>query len=86
MRRRADLPLRCGACGRATSQVHEELERVVRDLPLFDALTYLKIRSHIARFLGPLYAITADTPVVVDDLRDDDCWRIVGIIEPESVF
>lgn len=45
LKRKETTPLYCGACGRAASRVHEHQERVVRDLPLFDARTYLKIES-----------------------------------------
>lgn len=43
--RRHDAPMYCGTCGREASRVHEHTERVVRDLPLFDAQTYLKVQS-----------------------------------------
>lgn len=45
LRRKADAELHCGACGRRATRVHEETERVVRDLPLFDARTYLRIKT-----------------------------------------
>lgn len=45
LRRKADVPLYCGACGREATRIHEQQERVVRDLPLFDAHTYLRIES-----------------------------------------
>lgn len=45
LRRQSGSELRCGACGEPASRVHEEQERIVRDLPLFDAHTYLRIRS-----------------------------------------
>lgn len=45
LRRRPDAPLFCGACGREASRIHERQTRIVRDLPLFDAHTYLRIES-----------------------------------------
>jgi hypothetical protein len=45
LRRKRDEPLYCGECGREASRIHEYQERVVRDLPLFDARTYLRIES-----------------------------------------
>lgn len=36
---------RCGVCGRESGQIHEYTERVVRDLPLFDAQTYLRVKT-----------------------------------------
>lgn len=38
--------LRCGQCGRVARQVHERCERTVRDLPLFDARTYLRVQHY----------------------------------------
>lgn len=45
LRRQAEAPMHCGHCGREVQRVHEQYERVVRDLPLFDARTYLKIQT-----------------------------------------
>ena len=45
LQRVEDSPRHCGRCGRPSTRVHEEQQRVVRDLPLFDAQTYLKIRT-----------------------------------------
>lgn len=45
LRRPVGAVLHCGKCGQPASRVHEEQERIVRDLPLFDAHTYLRIRS-----------------------------------------
>ena len=45
LRRSAEVPLRCGECGRETTRVHEHQERVVQDLPLFDAKTYLRVQT-----------------------------------------
>lgn len=45
LRRKPDEPLHCGECGREVSRIHEYQQRVVRDLPLFDARTYLRIES-----------------------------------------
>ncbi len=36
--------LRCGGCGHAVNAVHDAVERWVRELPLFDADTWLKVR------------------------------------------
>ena len=35
--------LRCGVCGNAADTVHDVVERWVRELPLFDADTWLKV-------------------------------------------
>lgn len=43
LRPRQDVPLRCGHCGSPCISVHEQTWRTVRDLPLFDARTYLKV-------------------------------------------
>ncbi|MEX0387427.1 transposase family protein [Spiribacter onubensis] len=43
LKRREDAPLYCNCCGRACERVHEHVQRTVRDLPLFDAITYLEI-------------------------------------------
>ena len=43
---RRDVPLRCGHCGGTTERVHEQTWREVRDLPLFDAHTHLKVRVY----------------------------------------
>lgn len=40
----AGEPLRCGRCGEMATRVHEQGWRTVRDLPLFDAHTYLRVR------------------------------------------
>lgn len=45
LQRKPDAPLRCGECGRETTRVHEQTERVVQDLPLFDTRTYLIVES-----------------------------------------
>lgn len=45
LRRKQDVPLRCGECGKETSRVHEQTQRIVQDLPLFDARTYLIVES-----------------------------------------
>jgi transposase len=45
LRRKAGARLYCGACGREATRVHEQQTRVVRDLPLFDAHTYLRIET-----------------------------------------
>lgn len=45
LQRVEEAPRHCGHCGRPSTRVHEEQQRVVRDLPLFDAQTYLKIRT-----------------------------------------
>lgn len=37
------IPCRCSQCGTPTRQVHERTVREVRDLPLFDARTYLDV-------------------------------------------
>lgn len=37
-------PLRCGACGTVCSQVHERLERTIRDLPMLGLATYLHVQ------------------------------------------
>lgn len=42
---RDDVPKLCGQCGREATRIHEYYERVVRDLPLFDARTYLKLQT-----------------------------------------
>ena len=44
LRRKPGAQLYCGACDRPATRVHEEQERTVRDLPLFDARTYLRIQ------------------------------------------
>ena len=36
-------PMRCSGCGRFVSQVHDTRERWIRDLPLFDAETWLLV-------------------------------------------
>lgn len=36
-------PYRCGHCGAPTQRVHERVVREVRDLPLFEARTYLEV-------------------------------------------
>jgi transposase len=38
-----DAPLNCNCCGPACERIHEHVQRTVRDLPLFDAITYLEI-------------------------------------------
>ena len=45
---REDVPLYCNCCGRACERVHEHVHRTVRDLPLFDAITYLEITIYRA--------------------------------------
>jgi len=40
--------LYCNCCGRACERVHEHVQRTVRDLPLFDAITYLDIDIKVA--------------------------------------
>ncbi|MBS3743237.1 MAG: transposase family protein [Wenzhouxiangellaceae bacterium] len=45
LRRKPDEPLCCDECGREASRIQEYQERVARDLPLFDAPTYLRIES-----------------------------------------
>lgn len=40
---KGDGPYRCSRCGAETRRVHEKSIREVRDLPLFDARTYLKV-------------------------------------------
>lgn len=40
---KADAPMRCHACGSACEQVHDMQERWVRDLPVFDADTWLLV-------------------------------------------
>lgn len=40
---RRDIPMRCAHCGTQTERVHEQTWREVRDLPLFEARTYLKV-------------------------------------------
>lgn len=39
-------PLRCSRCGQVARRVHDQGWRTVRDLPLFDARTYLRIRVY----------------------------------------
>jgi len=39
------VPRYCGQCGHETTRIHEHYERVVRDLPLFDARTYLRLQT-----------------------------------------
>ena len=39
-------PLRCSRCGQVATRVHDQSWRTVRDLPLFDARTYLRIRVY----------------------------------------
>ena len=36
-------PYRCGHCGEPTQRVHERVVREIRDLPLFDAQTFLEV-------------------------------------------
>lgn len=43
---RAGEPLICDQCGSPASKVHEQHWREVRDLPLFDARTYLKVLTY----------------------------------------
>jgi transposase len=43
LRPRSDEALRCGHCGAVANAVHEQIWREVRDLPVFDARTYLKV-------------------------------------------
>ena len=43
LRPREGAPLYCNCCGRECTHVHEHVQRTVRDLPLFDAITYLEI-------------------------------------------
>jgi transposase len=38
-----DAPYRCAHCGAQTRKVHEKSIREIRDLPLFDARTYLQV-------------------------------------------
>ena len=40
---KADARMRCHACGSACEQVHDMQERWVRDLPVFDADTWLLV-------------------------------------------
>ncbi len=39
-----DEALRCGHCGKVGVRIHDQTWREVRDLPLFDARTYLRVR------------------------------------------
>ena len=48
---RQDAPLRCSGCGGVAAGVHETTERWVRDLPVFDADTWLLV--HRRRVLCP---------------------------------
>jgi len=48
-------PMTCDGCGRKTTAVHDTATRIVRDLPIFDAETYLRLtrrRVHCPR-CGP---------------------------------
>jgi transposase len=45
LRRKPGAPLYCGVCGGEATRIHERQMRIVRDLPLFDAQTYLRIES-----------------------------------------
>lgn len=40
---REDQPGRCSGCGRRVASVHDTTTRVVRDLPILDAETYLVV-------------------------------------------
>jgi transposase len=53
--RRPDGPMICDGCGRAATQVHDVVRRVVRDLPILDATTWLSVpRRRVAcRRCGP---------------------------------
>lgn len=39
----AGLPMLCDGCGRKVSAVHDTAKRVIRDLPLFDAQTFIRL-------------------------------------------
>lgn len=43
LRPRSDAPLLCDGCGEPAEGVHEVTERHVRDLPIFDAETHLRV-------------------------------------------
>ncbi len=43
---REGVPRHCGQCGAVATRVHEQVWRTVRDLPLFDAHTYLKVKLY----------------------------------------
>jgi len=42
---REDVPRRCGVCGHETRKIHEYQHREVRDLPMFDARTVLRVKT-----------------------------------------
>lgn len=43
---KAGEPMRCSGCGEPATRIHEQQWRQVRDLPLLDARTYLKVLTY----------------------------------------
>jgi transposase len=45
-------PMTCDGCGRRAVEVHDVSERMIRDLPLFDAETFLRVPRRRVRCHG----------------------------------